>query len=213
MLDLSLPTKSPVDESSKNPAGMFAVYSLVNLGPNGIDGLKTALVRGFQDMMKDDQVGHDQVFVPPQSDFSGQRLRNVYDYHLNLTSGSGSGEGVDSSWVRAKASPDLFIVAYSPNYHRDGVLLVCLDTDGERNVSSCSLETAEALSAAMNLDIANMGWEEFRGPMIPVHVPQVLPHMVSETYELWGGHAHVKLPRDYLDARFECATPSRHPPD
>ena len=202
MLDLELPSKLPMeltaDARAQDP---ILMYSLIDLGPEGIHGLRAALVQGASRPDASDDTMGAYAAIPERWDFRGQRLRDVLNYHLGRdTSAAGDAAMADAEDSGGHISP-LFIVAYTSHYQQDGVLLVNLDTDGEGNVSTCPLETAEALSAAVNLSRGNVDWEDYRGPLLPVRTDVVLPGELDETHELWGGHARANLPPGYLDAR------------
>lgn len=143
--DLSLPAKAPTTslQNESHNCDKVAVYTLVDLGINGIQGLLKALVHN------DDKL-QDAYRLPPKYDFKGTSLKAVCDYHHKLRE--------DKS-----LHPTLFIVAQHPDYPKYGVLLVDLE-----RVDTCRIKTSEALSAVMNLMIANMDWEDFKEDELPL---------------------------------------------
>ena len=201
MLDLILPAKVPDNRNDylESDLGAFSIYTLVGLGPDGIHGLKTALVNGHAKATNDPgPLPSEYIHIPPRYDFSGYRLRDIYNYHLDRRDAA---RGQTELHPRDRIDQTLFFVAYSPNYEQDGVLLVNLDIDGESSISTCPVELSHAILDAVNLQIANEGWDDMKGPWLPVHGSTVLPSMIGDMHELWGGHARAKLPPDYLNAR------------
>ncbi|MCJ1328355.1 hypothetical protein MMC10_005032 [Thelotrema lepadinum] len=150
--DLSLPSKSPAENKSfyneNHDGDKFAVYTLVDLGSDGIDGLVKTLEDGNTDL-------EDTQSLPSKYDFRGKSLKDVYDYHLQL----GREE---------RLNPTLFIVAQYENYKANGVLLVNLNTDLELSIDTCRISSAEALLAAVNIEIANNDWEDWKEEEMPL---------------------------------------------
>ena len=147
--DLILPPKSPTEsyKDENHDGDQHVIYTLVDLGPNGIEDFVAALEH-------DDENLQGTHILAPRYDFQDKPLKDVYDYHLQL--------GNDK-----KYHPTIFIVAYVKNYERDGVLLVNLNTDLECTVDTCRIRCDEALSAAVNLEIENMDWEDFKEDELP----------------------------------------------
>lgn len=143
--DLSLPAKSPTESHhhESHNTDQAAVYTLVGLGQDGIQGLLKALTNNDDDMFTHDYR------LPPKYDFKGAPLKDVYDYHLKLASSK-------------THHPTLFVVAYDQNYEKNGVLLVDLDIDLKCTVDTCRIKVSEALSATMNIMISNMDFEDFK---------------------------------------------------
>ena len=148
--DLALPFKAPTERYTheNHDSDKFAVYTLVDLGAAGIDGL-------LKTLEDDDENLRDTQGLPPKYDFRSQSLKDVYDYHLKLG--------------REKTHhPTLFIVAQNEDYKRDGVLLVDINFDLEGGVDTCRISASEALLAAVNVNIANMDWEDFKDEELPL---------------------------------------------
>ena len=93
--------------------------------------------------------------LPPKYDFKGAPLKDVYDYHLSLRS-------------QRMQDPTLFVVAQDQDYEKNGVLLVNLDTDLRCSVETCRIKASDALLAAMNIQIANMDWQDFKEVELPL---------------------------------------------
>lgn len=148
--DVNLPPKSPTESyhHESHNCDKLAVYTLVDLGINGIHDLLKSLENNDENL-------RDTYRLPLKYDFEGASLKDVYDYHLKLGS-------------EKSHHPTLFIVAYSPDYEQNGVLLVNLDTDLECSVDTCRMNVSEALLAAVNLMIANMDWEDFKEDELPL---------------------------------------------
>jgi hypothetical protein len=148
--DLSLPRKAPTESYHKEShnGDKVAVYTLVDLDRNGIHGLLKAIENN------DDEL-HDAYGLPPKHDFKGAALKDVYDYHLELG-------------TKHSHHPTLFIVAQHQDFEKNGVLLVNLDTDLKCSVDTCRIKASEALTAAINLMIANMDWEDFKEDELPL---------------------------------------------
>ena len=150
-LDLNLPAQAPLESFQKEShnTDQIAVYTLVDLGQSGIQGLLKALTRNDDDMFKN------VCRLPPKYNFEGATLKNVYGYHLKL-----AGERTHH--------PTLFIVAHHEDHEKNGVLLVNLNRDLKCTIDTCRIEASEVLSAAMNLMIANMDWEDFKKEELPL---------------------------------------------
>jgi hypothetical protein len=143
--DLSLPPKAPIDSHEERClCDHAAVYTLVALGTNGLDGLLKALSHN------DDELYRHVCALLPKHNFCDAPLKDVYDYHLQLETEKGT------------FNPTLFIVAQYQDYEKNGVLLVNLDTDLKGTVDTCRMKASEAASAVMNLEIANMDWEDYK---------------------------------------------------
>ena len=142
--DLALPGKSPTEsyQDESHNSDQFAVYTLVNLQHDGFNHFLKVLEN-------DDDLLKGNCRLPPQYDFSGRPLKDVYNYHLQLRS-------------QRKYHPTLFLVAPHLDYKANGVLLVNLNTDLHCTVDTCRLRVTEALSAAVNLRIGNMDWDDFK---------------------------------------------------
>ncbi|MCJ1311989.1 hypothetical protein MMC25_005663 [Agyrium rufum] len=148
--DLTLPPKSPTEsyKDEKHNGDQHAVYTLVDLAPNGVNDFVAALEHVDRNLQG-------TASLAPKHDFQDKTLKDVYDYHLQLRSDK-------------KYHPTIFIVAYVEDYKSDGVLLVNLNTDLECTVDTCRIRCTEALSAAVNLAIANMDWEDFKEDELPL---------------------------------------------
>jgi hypothetical protein len=142
-LDLSLPAKAPTESHRNENHDMdkFAVYTLVDLGRGGDFGLREAIG-------KDDEYLRDRCHVLPECVFRGAPLKAVYDYHLESKT--------------ANVHPTLFVVAQYQDYEKDGVLLVNLDSDSKCSVDTCRLEASDVMTAAVNIEIANADWEDYK---------------------------------------------------
>ena len=142
--NLDLPAKAPTESYSheSHNCDKLAIYTLVDLGHDGVNDLVQALKNG------DDNL-REAYKLPPKHDFCGKPLRDVYDYHLQL-----GGEKTHH--------PTLFIVAHTRDYGTSGVLLVNLNTDLKGGVDTCRLRSVEALLAGVNLAIGNMDWEDYK---------------------------------------------------
>lgn len=148
-LELSLPPKAPTEsyQQERHNTDKLAVYTLVDLANNGIRGLIKSLENN------DDKL-RGACCPAPKYDFDGGSLHEVYDYHLKFA-------------TENSLHPTLFIVAHNQDYEKKGVLLVNLDTDMKCSVDTCRMKVAEALSAGVNLQIANMDWEDFKEDELP----------------------------------------------
>ncbi|KAI4722796.1 hypothetical protein E4T48_00863 [Aureobasidium sp. EXF-10727] len=149
----------------------WAAYSLV------------PLKEGDQERLLDDLNTGDwsagQCILATQPDFSGRTLRDIYDHHI------------EASKEDNEMHPHFIIVADQDDWDTNGVLLVYLyasrvltppdddDYDDEFvvGVLRCGVEMADTICC--NLEIANMGWEEFKG----------------EEERDWGGEGHETNPR------------------
>lgn len=149
--DLSLPSKSPTESHhhENHSCDKIAIYTLVDLGGNGID----ALIKVLQN---NDETPEDVACPPPKYNFSGGSLRNVYDYHLALETNERS------------LHPTLLVVAHHEDYRTKGVLLVNLDTDRQCSVDICRVKASVAILVAVNQMISNTGWEEEKEDGLPV---------------------------------------------
>ena len=172
--NLSLPSKAPTEryQQESHNTEKIAVYSLVGLDQEGTDGLLKALENNDDNLQ-------DAAGLPPKHDFSGKPLKDVYDYHLQIGS-----EG--------NYHPTLFIVAHNRDYKSDGVLLVNLDIDLKCSVDTCRIKPSEALSAAVNLEIANMDWEDFKEDELPL--PSTAASSVRDAHAEQGGTQQAAQP-------------------
>ncbi len=149
-MNLTLPPKAPTEpfHDESHECDEIAVYSLVDLGKKGIDGVLEALVDGNDDL-------RGAYRLPPKYDFMGAPLKDVYEYHLKIGS-------------EKSLHPTMFIVAQYQDYQKNGVLLVNLDTDFECSVDTCRMKVSAALSAAVSLSLTNSDWENFKGNELPL---------------------------------------------
>ena len=141
-LDLSLPSKASTEKARKEGqfGETFAVYTLVELGTDSVGDLLLREVEG------DDPLIHSTCMLAPKYDFSGQSLKAVCSYHLELEHA-----------LEKDFHPSLFIVAISQNYKDTGVLLIDLSLP-----DTCLIESKEAACALVNVSIGSMDWEDFK---------------------------------------------------
>ncbi len=150
MPDLTLPPQAPTERYQDGSySGLaIAVYTLVDLGPGGGEVLIRALEASDENL-------RNTCRLAPQSNFAGQALRAVYDYHLEHVAPSRS------------YYPTLFIVSVSLDYTKHGVLLVNLDVDVDCQVDICRLSLDDAALDAVNLMISNEDWEDVKDHELP----------------------------------------------
>ncbi|KAH0566176.1 hypothetical protein GP486_000429 [Trichoglossum hirsutum] len=142
--DLTLPSKAPTELFHGDALGKpFAVYMLADFQDGEAEELRKFIASDEYD-----------VRFAPRYNFAGQALRAVFDYHLKLAEG-----GI--------YHPTLFVVAVQKTWSKDGVLLVSLNCDGECGVDTCRMRAEDVASAMVNLEIANMDWEEFKDSELP----------------------------------------------
>ncbi len=167
-LDLSLPRKSPKGRPGRqdDDDGLFAVYSLVNLGDGGFNQLKDVLNSNKYTSLYSWR-------FPPQCDFVGHPLKDVYEYHLELSNKD------------ATCHPTLFVLVHKQGYKKDGVLLVNLDTDLKCTVDMCRCGAEEAILTLINLQIANEDWEEFKENELSTPVEEVPAEIERTTISLF----------------------------
>ncbi|KAI9865710.1 MAG: hypothetical protein M1813_002168 [Trichoglossum hirsutum] len=142
--DLTLPSTAPTDQYHEDSLGKpLAIYTLTDFQGDEAEELRRLIGSNEYD-----------VRLAPRYNFAGEALRAVFDYHLKLAE-----DGV--------YNPTIFIVAVQKTWNKDGVLLVSLDWDGECGVDTCRMRAEDVASAVMNLEIANMDWEELKDGELP----------------------------------------------
>ncbi|KAI8958019.1 hypothetical protein F5Y11DRAFT_337575 [Daldinia sp. FL1419] len=146
--DLSLPAKAPSMERyhdapmSLHPA---ALYTLVDMDDTELADLVRECESGCVDTGNDPG---NSVRFAPRSNFVGQPLRAVFDYHLEL--------GLQDTF-----DPCYFIAAVWKDWKTNGVIMVTLDDDDlECNVDKFRIKAADSGLSIVNLQIGNSSWEE-----------------------------------------------------
>lgn len=146
MVDLTLPETVP--EAARYHSGSslapIAVYSLCGLSDNDLEDLRATCESQCEDEPQSN------VRLPPRSRFTGQPLRRIIEYHLQL----GDSDDFD---------PRYFIVATNKDWKNNGVLLVTLDDDDlECHPDKFFCRAEDSGLYLINLQIANMDWDEIK---------------------------------------------------
>lgn len=172
--DLSLPSDLPEGlrewyfwylEESRLP-----IYSLVDIGKDGIQDVFTAIDDEYHDYMGSDKdEAASKVGIPDVWDFSssGASLKDVFHYHINKLDWQVSpwGHNKQSYWYVPG-----FVVVVSQDWRKRGLLLVHCDEDlddqgepvGREMIGSCMI-TAEELGAQLwSLLVSNWSFQDLK---------------------------------------------------
>ena len=114
--DLRLPGKLPqVEKYRSRPRSLlpFALYTLTPLSSEQLNRLREVCHREADEV--DDDL-ENCISIPPRSDFSGETLKDIVDYHVDIAE-----EGVFDA--------TRFLVCAGEDWEERGVLTVTLDDD------------------------------------------------------------------------------------
>lgn len=136
-----------LDTTKDNLGKHYTVYTLISLHPSKL-----------QELIDDINNAEDSTSssrLAPDPDFSGQSLRDIYDYHTRIRD--------EDETIH----PCYLIVADQDDWKTNGVLMVytAVETDASDpayvvGVGRCGWDWADSCGA--NLDIANMDWIDFK---------------------------------------------------
>ncbi|KAK4223472.1 hypothetical protein QBC38DRAFT_46760 [Podospora fimiseda] len=133
-----------------------ALYTLVDMTPEAFLELQIACESEYAQYETDFTRGNN-VTPAPRSNFVGESLRAIVNYHVQMNQEAGE-------QVNLRLNPTMFIVAFHPNWKKHGVLLVTLDEPNNQHEwcvpDAIKMEAKDSGLLIVSLEVGSNGWEE-----------------------------------------------------
>jgi hypothetical protein len=165
-LDLHLPHAMPgmVQFGDSYPESPYLFYRLAAVHDSRFNQILN---------LANHEISEGDVFAEaaPRSDFTGQSLGSVADYHAQIANEQCA--NLDDPPFH----PHTFFVVTSADAEKDGVLVVCLNRDSKGKVASFRMPVEECTGALVMSELGETSWSEIRAnaeEVFPSHRTSVL---------------------------------------